>query len=91
MKAFNIHIIHKNERITLTIIPHNDYFKIVYFEGIIGAVKKAGSKWNLMPEEAIEPGEFAPYDYKLTTDGGKIVLGPSEVNQIAEQIENQLN
>lgn len=92
METFNINIEHEGEPVTLTVIPENDYFKIVYFEGILGAIKKAGSDWELLKEGEFEAGYFAPFDYKLTNHHEKkITLGIDEINQIAGQIENHVS
>lgn len=91
MTAFNIEIEHDDQTISLTIIPKDDYFKIVYFGGILGAIRKQGSDWTLLKAEEIEPGELAPFDYKLTEDGHHISLGVAEINQISGAIENHLS
>ncbi|TCD26550.1 hypothetical protein EZ456_13250 [Pedobacter psychrodurus] len=90
MTAFNIDISHGGDAITLTIIPKDDYFKIAYAEGILGAIKKEGADWILMEPDEIAPGELAPFENKLTPEGKRIVLGAAEVNQIAGEIENHL-
>ncbi|SER97051.1 hypothetical protein [Pedobacter rhizosphaerae] len=89
MEAFNIEIMHGGEAINLTIIPKEDYFKIAFAEGILGAIKKEGADWFLMEPENIEPGEVSACD-KLSPEGKHIVLGAAEINQIAGEIENQL-
>lgn len=91
MTAFNIDIIHGEKSITLTIIPKEDYFKIAYAEGILGAIKKKGADWFLMEQKDIEPGELAPFENKLTPEGEHIVLGVAEINQIAGEIENHFS
>ncbi|RDC56149.1 hypothetical protein DU508_11050 [Pedobacter chinensis] len=90
MTSFNVHIDHNGDNLTLTIIPKEDYFKIVYFGGILGALRKQGTDWILMEESEIDPGELAPFDYKLTPDGVHISLDSHEINQISEQIEHYL-
>lgn len=90
MTAFNIDIIHGEKSITLTIIPKEDFFKIAYAEGVLGAIKQEGTDWLLMDPEDIEPGELAPFENKLTPEGERIVLGAAEINQIAGEIENHL-
>ena len=90
MKVFNIYIEHNDQQITLTIIPKDDYFKIMYSGGILGAIRKQGSDWILLEADEIEPGEPAPFDYKQTADGHHITLGVAEVNLISGAIENHL-
>jgi len=36
--AFNIKFGYGQKEVTLTILPQKDYFKIIYFGGIMGAV-----------------------------------------------------
>lgn len=92
VETFNINISHEGEPVTLTVIPENEYFKIVYFEGILGAIKNDGSDWKLLQEGEFEPGYFAPFDYKLTNHHEKkITLGMAEINQIGGEIENHLS
>jgi hypothetical protein len=90
MTAFNIDIELDDQQITLTIIPKDDYFKIVYSGGILGAIRKQESDWILLEAEEIEPGELKPLDYKQTEDRHQITLGVAEVNQISGAIENHL-
>lgn len=90
MTAFNIDITHGEDAITLNIIPKDDYFKIAYAEGILGAIKKIGSDWIIMEPDEIEAGEMAHFAHKLTSVGNSIHLGAAEINQIAGQIENHL-
>jgi hypothetical protein len=90
MTAFNIQIAHHESIITLTIIPKDNYFKIIYAEGILGAIKKEGSDWTLIQPEDIDPGELAEFEHKLAPEGKRINLGVAEINQIAGEIENHL-
>jgi hypothetical protein len=90
MTAFNIEIEHNDQRITLAIIPKDDYFKIIYFGGILGAIRKQGSDWILLEAAEIEHEELLPFDYKLNEGSDHISLGVAEVNQISGAIENHL-
>jgi hypothetical protein len=90
MTPFNIEINHNDQAITLTIIPKDDYFKIVYLGGILGAIRKKQSDWFLLKAEEIEPDELAPFDYTLTENGHHLSLGVAEINQISGAIENHL-
>lgn len=89
---FNIKIDHKGKELTLTIIPEEDYFKIVYFGGIIGAIRKTGSEWELMETEEIEPGDLPWYEYKqsYTEEEPELRLSLPEINRIAGAIENEI-
>ncbi len=89
MEPFNIRITHYGKEITLTINPENDYFKIIYYGGIVGAIKKVGEQWELLKEEDIEPGGLPLYDYKkgYGDDHKKLELQLPEINLIAEEID----
>lgn len=93
MEPFNIRIHHQNQDITLTILPENDYYKIIYFGAIVGAIRQLKYDWELVPEEEIEPGNLPPYDHKqgYDTDSPKLELHLYEINQIAGEIENIIN
>ncbi|MGF1922714.1 MAG: hypothetical protein ACQUHE_00940 [Bacteroidia bacterium] len=89
MDPFNIQIEDEQELLTLTILPENDYFKIVYFGGVIGAVRKLDSEWLLLTEEEIEVAGLPLYDYKKGLGmEAKLELDLPKINQITAQIEN---
>lgn len=89
MEPFNIHIQNDNQEITLTVLPESDYFKLIYFGGIIGAMRESNGEWELLPEEEIEPGALPFYDYKHGIDEQpKLELSLPKINQIAAEIEN---
>jgi len=88
MTAFNIEIDHLDQVIKLTIIPKDDYFKIVYLGETLGAIRKQESDWILLKAEEIDPDEL-DVDYKLA-DGHHVFLGVAELNQVSGAIENHL-
>lgn len=91
MEPFNIKINHLEKEITLTISPEKDYYRIIYFGGIIGAIKKLGHDWELVPEDEIEAGDLPIYDFKQSyaNDQPKLTLNLPEINQIAAAIEKE--
>jgi hypothetical protein len=99
MSPFNIKIEHAGKEITLTIIPENDYFKIVYFGAIVGAIRKVETdrkieiEWELVEADEVEPGNLPWYDYKqsYTEDEPEFNLQLPEINRIAGAIENELS
>jgi hypothetical protein len=89
VKPFNIHILNNEESLTLTILPENNYFKIIYLGGIVDALKKLESDWELMPQEEIEAGSLPFYDYKKSIDNTpKLELNLTKINQITCEIED---
>jgi len=92
MEPFNIRIPNNDEEVTLTILPEQDYFKIIYFGGILGAIKEFEGAWELLPEEEIAAGDLPFYDYKHGVDDQpKLELNLPKINQIAAQIENVIH
>ncbi|MCZ4243550.1 hypothetical protein O0955_05975 [Pedobacter sp. HCMS5-2] len=73
-------------------MPEEDYYKIIYFGGIIGAIRNLGNDWELVPEEDILPGDLPPFDYQHgRQDWPELHLNTLEINQIAGEIENHLS
>ena len=90
MVPFNIQIDHGDDKITLTIIPKEDYYTIVYFGGILGAIRKMGPDWILLQQEEIDPGALEHFDHKQNFEVTRLSLGIHEINLIAGEIENHL-
>jgi hypothetical protein len=90
MVPFNIQIDHGDEKITLTIIPKEDYYIIVYFGSILGAIRKMGLDWILLQQDEIDPGMLEYFDHKQNFEGTRLSLGIHEINLIAGEIENHL-
>lgn len=88
MEPFNIHIVHNNQQLTLTILPTADYYKIIYYGGIVAGIRKSGDEWLVMEEEEIEPGDLPMYDEKKgLSEEPALELNLIQINQIAVQIE----
>jgi len=91
MEPFNIHINNNDEDVTLTVLPENNYFKLIYYGGIIGAIKELNGAWELLPEDKIEAGGLPFYDYKHgIAKEPKLQLSLPKINQIAAEIENAI-
>ncbi len=91
MEPFNIHIQNNDDEVTLTVLPEQDYYKIVYFGGIIGAIKEFDGGWELLAEDEIEAGGLPFYDFKHGVDNQpKLELNLPKINQIAAEIENAI-
>ncbi|SFH02064.1 hypothetical protein [Pedobacter insulae] len=89
MEPFNIRIQQNDKDVTLTVLPEGNYFKLIYFGGIIGAIRESNGAWELLPEEEIEPGGLPFYDYKKgLIDQPELTLNLPKINQIAAEIEN---
>ena len=92
MEPFNIHIQNNEDEVTLTVLPEKNYYKIVYYGGIIEAIKEYDGGWELLAEEEIEAGGLPFYDYKHGVDDQpKLELNLPKINQIAAEIENAIH
>jgi len=92
MSPFNVHIIHQQHNLTLTILYEKDYYKIIYFGGIVGAIRNHGHDWELVPEDEILASDLPPFEYQENRQGiANLQLNTPEINQIAGAIENHLS
>ena len=93
MEPFNIKITHLGKEVTLTILPEEDYFKIIYYGAIVGALKNQGSEWEIIPEEDITAGDLPLFSHQQSykEDVEPLTLNLIEVNQISLAIEKELS
>ncbi|RZJ81025.1 MAG: hypothetical protein EOO47_05635 [Flavobacterium sp.] len=91
MEPFNITINHLGNDLTLTVMPTGNYYRLVYFGGIIGAVRKTEMSWAWLPENEIEISELPLYDYKMGVDDHeKLKLHEISLFEIGAAIEAEL-
>ncbi|TCC88085.1 hypothetical protein EZ428_20400 [Pedobacter frigiditerrae] len=64
MEPFNIKIRVTEKVITLTILPKDNQYKIIYFGGIIGGLKQENNNLIFIKPENIVPGSLPLYNYK---------------------------
>lgn len=86
-EAFNIKIGYGTREVTLTMLEHEDYYKVIYFGGIMGAVQQTDGDWVLMNPEHIEAGDLPQYAPDLKVERLEIVLDEPTVNAIGREIE----
>lgn len=84
---FNIQIDYVGNEVTLTIVPQDDYFKVIYFGGIMGAVRLVDADWQLIDAEEIEAGDLPLYSPDLKGERLEVVLDDNTVNAIGKEIE----
>lgn len=87
-EAFNIKIGFGSKEVTLTILHHKDYFKVIYFGGIMGAVKQVAGDWELMDPEEVDAGDLPRYTPDLKGERLEIVLDEDQVDTIGAEIEH---
>jgi len=89
MKVFNVKIGFGDNEVTLTILQTEEYYKIIYYGGILGAIRLEDDKetWEKIPDEEIETGDLPLYKHDLTADRLDIVLDERTVQLIGEEID----
>jgi hypothetical protein len=90
MDPFNIKIEIADQTVTLTILPVNsELYKIVYYGGILGAIRKEGiqSTWEAVPIEELTAGDLPNYQKSSNSDHQEVNLDASTIKQIGEAIE----
>lgn len=86
-EAFNIKIGYGSKEVTLTILHHKDYYKVIYFGGIMGAVKQVNEDWELMDPQEVDAGDLPQYIPDLKGERLEIVLEEHTVDAIGSEIE----
>lgn len=88
MKVFNIKIGFGDNELTLTILPAEEYYKVIYYGGILGAVRLESDNetWEKVPDEEVEPGDLPLYKHDLTADRLDVVLDEHTIQRIGEEI-----
>ena len=87
-EPFNIKIGYGENEVTLTILPiEENYYKVIYFGGVMGAVSFNGEDWDLIEKEDVEAGDLPLYEPELKGDRLEIVLDELTVDAIGEEIE----
>ncbi|RZK59800.1 MAG: hypothetical protein EOO91_03895 [Pedobacter sp.] len=64
MQPFNIKIKTVGQEITLTVLPQDDEYKIIYFGGIIGGLRQENDELHFIKPEDVIPGGLPLYKYK---------------------------
>lgn len=84
---FNIKFGYGQKEVTLTILPHEDYYKVIYFGGIMGAVRYVDNDWDLIEADQLEGGDLPLYTPDLNGDRLEVVLDENSVDTIGQEIE----
>ncbi len=89
-EPFNIKIGYGEKEVTLTILPVKDnYFKVIYFGKVMGAVCFNGEEWDLIEKQDVEAGDLPLYKPELNGERLEVVLDQLTVDAIGEEIELQ--
>jgi len=90
MEVFNIKIGFGQNEVTLTILPTEKYYKVIYYGGILGAVRleEDNETWEKVPDEEIEAGDLPSYRHDLKADRLDVVLDDVTVQRIGDEIHS---
>jgi hypothetical protein len=92
MEPFNIRINYNSQELTLTILPNTDRrFTIVYFGGVLGAVRQLGDSWQLMDFHSIPESGLPEYRSGHKNSRTEIELTSEVANYIGLKIEEFLS
>jgi len=93
MKAsFNIKVGYGKKEVTLNILQtRENHFEVIYFGGVMGAVRFNSQEWELIEIEQLEPGDLPFYQPELKGERLKVILNQATVEAIGEEIENYLS
>ncbi|WP_342331940.1 hypothetical protein [Pedobacter sp. FW305-3-2-15-E-R2A2] len=87
-EAFNIKIGYGSREVTLTILRQADYYKVIYFGGIIGGVRfAADGEWQPIDPEEMEAGDLPQYTPDQKGERIEIELNEQTVETIGSEIE----
>lgn len=86
-EAFNIRVGYGKKEVTLTILKEKDYYKVIYFGGIMGAVRHDRNEWVLMKTTEIPAGDLPVYTPELKGERLEIVFDEHTARAIGKEIE----
>lgn len=91
MEVFNIKIGFGKNEVTLTILPTEKYYKVIYYGAVLGAVRpeEDNETWEKVPDEEVEAGDLPFYVHNLSADRLDVVLDNVTVHRIGEEINAQ--
>lgn len=95
MGPFNIKIVHKDLEITLTILPDvQRYYSVIYFGGVIGAVKYNNKEkcWKWLSADQIHLGNLPLYKPEKNNNRPELITekGSIENEQLLKKIGNEI-
>ncbi len=87
MESFNIKISYGTNEVTLTILPtDNDYYKVIYYGGVLGAVCFDGNDWEAVAPENLEAGDLPFYEPGRPGERIEIELTDHVIDRIGWEI-----
>lgn len=86
-ETFNVKIDYGSREVTLTILRQANYYKVIYFGGIMGGVRFTNGKWELIDPEEMEAGDLPLYTPDLKGERLEITLNKDIVEAIGKEID----
>ena len=92
MEPFNIKIEQEGQEVTLTILPTDDgYYKVIYYGGILGAIRKEvnTNNWTKVPDDEVIAGELPLYHHIDEDDRLELVFNEGLAQDIGQEIDEE--
>lgn len=86
-EAFNVKIGYDSREVTLTILRAVNYYKVIYFGGVMGGVRFTDGKWELIDPEELEAGDLPLYTPDQKGERLEITLNKDIAEAIGKEIE----
>jgi len=91
MEPFNIRLKCNSDEITLTILPGKpNIYKVIYYGGVLGAIRFDHDEWTLIPRDQLEAGNLPFYEQGKEGEHIEIDLTEYIVEQIGKEIEEYM-
>lgn len=87
MQTFNIKTTYGDEQIVLTILEENNYYLVIYYGGIFGAVRQPKGNWEKVPDDDIVTGHLPQYEPGQPGERVEIEWNEELVQDIGSEIE----
>ena len=92
MEPFNIKFGYGSNEVTLTILPaEEDYYKVIYYGAVIGAVRLDGDIWEPIPQEEVTSGDLPFYKHDVNLGRVNVIMNEAAAAEIGDEIEHYLH
>ena len=87
METFNIRTKYGQEEVVLTILEESEYYLVIYYGGIFGALYKECKNWELLTDNEIAAGHLPRYERGMPGERIEIEWSDHLVQRIGTEIE----
>ncbi|WP_129715844.1 hypothetical protein [Pedobacter sp. SYP-B3415] len=90
MDAFNIHIPYDQEQITLTILPVEGGFQVIYYGRIAALVRQGENAWEKASLASTDLGDLPLYDPDAFPENPPFLVSDEVIAAIGQEIDIHL-